>query len=51
MKKIVFSIIIILIVILSIIAVNISDNNKKMSEIVEFNNQFEQYKRKNFIWG
>jgi len=51
MKKIVFSIILILILIVVIISVEITDKNKKNSEIFLFNSQFETYKRKNNIWS
>lgn len=51
MKKIVFSIILIVIIILAIIILGISDRNKKISEISEFNSQFEAFKRTRYVWG
>lgn len=51
MKKIVVSIILIVIIIVAIIVLGISDRNRKIAQISEFNSQFEKYKRKRNVWS
>ena len=51
MKKIVISIILIVIIIVAIIVLGISDRNRKIAQISEFNSQFEKYKRKRNVWS
>ena len=50
MKKIFFTIIVILIVVIVAIALQISSNNIKNSEVLKFNKEFENYKDKK-IYG
>ena len=45
MKKIFFSIILVVVLILAIVLVGISDKNKKNNEISKFNAQFEKYNK------
>lgn len=50
MKKIIFSIILIVIIIVAIVVVGISNKNKAIAQITEFNSQFEKFKRRNYVW-
>ncbi len=45
MKKIFFSIILLVVLILAIVLVGISDKNRKNNEISKFNTQFEKYNK------
>lgn len=50
MKKIIFSIILVFAIVMTVIIVNISNKNSENNKILNYNNQFEKYKRTNYVW-